>query len=382
MKQYLKADKISLVYSGNNYFELLEDMIDQAKEIVHIQTYIFETDATGLRIVEAIKRASARGVTVYVLIDAFGSLSFSKEIEMELKDSGVNFRRFAPLFSSESIYFGRRLHHKIIVCDKTIALTGGINIADKYNETQKEKPWLDYAVLTKGDVCQYLHLLCEQHYKKVKPGILRNWEKNTQQKLSEPAALIRFRRNDWIKRKNEIHKSYVEELIKAKTCVTIVASYFLPGLAFRKLLAEASRRGVKINILLAGKSDVGTVRLAESYLYDFYLRNKIDLYEWTNSVMHGKAMIVDNRWATVGSYNLNFLSHYISIELNTDVIDASFVGEFSEHLHHITNNFCRKVDLETPFKKKQWFTQLKMWLAYNFFRTLMNLTVARKRKRN
>jgi cardiolipin synthase len=381
MKQYLSADTIDLVYSGHNYFDLLENMIDQSNEVIHVQTYIFNTDSTGLKITDALKRAAKRHVKIFVLIDAFGSLAFSKDVQKELEECGIKFRRFAPLFSSESIYFGRRLHHKIIVCDKKIALTGGINIADKYNHTEREEPWLDYAVQTKGKACEFLHLLCEELFNRKKPGILRKWEKITQT-VSQSDHLIRFRRNDWIRRKNEIHKSYVEEIIKAKECITIVASYFLPGLTLRKLLAEASSRGVKVNILLAGKSDSDSVRLAESYLYDFYLRNNITLFEWTNTVMHGKAMIVDNRWATIGSYNLNFLSHYISIELNTDVIDKAFVKEFSDHLHDITTNFCRKVDLETPFKKKQWFTQVKMWLAYNFFRTLMNLTVTRKRHRN
>jgi len=379
MQEYLQAERIKLVYSGHNYFELLEQLIDESKEVIHFQTYIFETDNTGMRMINALKRAAARKVSVYLLIDAFGSNSFSKEVAKDLSASGICFRKYAPLFSSESIYFGRRLHYKIIVSDKRNALTGGINIADKYNNTSENKPWLDYAILTTGKVCEYLHLLCEHAYKKQKNNSLESWEKSMDANNNLPKSnLISFRLNDWIKGKNEIHKSYTCEVKKAKKSITIVASYFLPGNTFRKLLADAAARGIEVKIILAGKSDISSVRLAEVYLYAFYLRNKIQLYEWNNSVMHGKAMIVDNEWATIGSFNVNFLSRYISIELNTDVLDVEFATKFSEHLEEITKTGCVLIEQNVLKQKSPWFNQLRMWMAYYFYRILMDVTVNRR----
>lgn len=380
MKKYLSAEEIQLVFSGHNYFELLEEIIEKSKNTLHLQTYIFASDETGKRIIEALKRAAVRHVDVYVLLDAFGSNSFSKEMTHELASSGVHFRKFSPVFSSESGYFGRRMHHKIVVADKTSAMIGGINIANKYNSTSKSEPWLDYAILIKGNVCEYLHLLCEKGYKRHTVRAINKWENNTPIQYAGKTNLIRFRINDFIKGKNEIHQSYVEGLKKARTSITIVASYFLPGKGFRKLLAQASARGVVVKIILGGQSDAASVRLAENYLYDFLLRNNIHLYEWTNSVLHGKAMIVDDNWATVGSYNLNFLSHYISMELNADIIDTVFIKEFSTHLDEIMENDCRHVDLNLPGQRKNIFSRFKMWLAYSFFRILMIATVNKKRK--
>jgi cardiolipin synthase len=97
-------------------------------------------------------------------------------------------------------------------------------------------------------------------------------------------------------------------------------------------------------------------------------------------VLHGKAMVVDSRWATVGSYNLNFLSHYISIELNADIIDADFINTFNAHLDTITESSCLKLDMKDHIKKTNIFSKIKRWLAYIFFRTLMNLTVNKKYK--
>ena len=281
MKKYLNAEDLQLVYSGANYFEVLDRIIGESKEILHIQTYIFNADKTGTRVLESLKKAVKRGVKVYLLSDAYGSFPFPADLAKELATAGIHFRLFSPLFSSESGYFGRRLHHKIIVADKKIAMIGGINIADKYSYgSADERVWLDYALFMKGDICEYLHLLCEQVYHKKRSKLIF-WEKTRALNTSSAEApLLRFRRNDWIKGKNEIQQSYITAISEAKTSIIIVASYFLPGTQFRNILKKAAGRGVNIKIILAGKSDVSSVRLAQNYLYDFYLSNNIQLFEW------------------------------------------------------------------------------------------------------
>jgi len=384
MNSYLKADEIKLVHSGHNYFEILTELIENCKETLHLQTYIFDLDEIGKSIISVLKKAAARNVKVYILVDAFGSNSFPSETIKELNQCGVHFRLFSPLFSSESIYFGRRLHHKIGVADKKTALIGGINIAEKYyGRAISSSAWLDYAILIEGDVCEYLHLLCEQFFFKRRFSGIKRWERKTSREINvADPKLIRFRRNDWIKRKNEIYKSYIEAIRKAEKSIIIVASYFLPGYRLRKLLRAAARRSVDIKIIVAGKSDVGSVRLVELYLYDFYLKNNIQIYEWTNSVMHGKAMVVDNKWTTIGSYNLNYLSRYISIELNADVVDQEFLDDFSKHLNNIIKQHCIEVDYENNNKKNGAFMKLKMLLAYWFYKILKEFVLLGNESRN
>ena len=371
MESYLPAEDVKLVLSGKDYFDTLETLINNSTQTLHLQTYIFETDETGLRIVECLINAAKRGVKVYVMPDAFGSYPFSKQISTQMLAAGIHFRLFSRLFSSESIFFMRRLHHKIVVADGSVSLIGGINIANKYNQT-KDPAWLDYSVLIKGKVCEYLQLLCEKFYYRQSSFALNNWLK--QQQLQH--GIIRYRQNDFLKRKNEIHHSYIKSLINSKTSITIIGSYFLPGKKIRKLLRDAAARGVNITIILSRKSDTNSVRLAETYLYDFYLKNNICIYEWKRSVMHGKAMLVDDSWATIGSYNINYLSHYISIELNADIKDLSFIKEFKQHLNTICEKDCVKVD-PTTFKKQSWFAKLKTKLAYDFHSLLMNILLSR-----
>lgn len=378
MNQYLEAENIQLINSGSDYFETLEQLIKESTKTIHLQTYIFEGDLTGKKIIAALIAAAKRGVNVYLLPDAFGSFPFPSDLKKEMQQAGIHFRLYSPFFSTESILPWRRLHHKLVVGDATKALIGGINIADKYNSINQSTAWLDYAVLIQGEVCATLSRFCEQVYERKKiTGLDQDIYSEVK---SESKNLIRFRRNDFIKQKNEIHKSYLEAIKNAKTSVTIVASYFLPGANLRRILKEASLRGVRIKIIMAGKSDSYSVKLAEIYLYDFYFKNNIELYEWNESVLHGKVMLIDNNWATIGSYNLNFLSHYISIELNVDIIAPDFIKQLSNHFSHITHDYSTTFKLSPSTYKQNIFRRFQLWLAYNFFRLMMTIFVSRRKK--
>mgnify|MGYP003637018082 CR=1 FL=1 len=137
---------IELVHSGEDYFLRLEKLIERAEKEIHLQTYIFENDETGNRIAACLKEAAQRKVKVYVLLDAYGSSALPDSFAEDLIQHGILLRFFSPLFSLNNFYIGRRMHHKIVVADKKIALIGGINIADKYHGTTASAPWLDYAV--------------------------------------------------------------------------------------------------------------------------------------------------------------------------------------------------------------------------------------------
>lgn len=382
MKKYVRAEEVKLIHSGKDFFEVLNRIIDQSTKTLQLQTYIFSDDETGADVIRSLQRAAERGVVVHVLVDAYGSFPFSKQYKEELRSAGVKFRLFSGLFSSENVLLWRRLHHKIVVADGSLALVGGINIANKYNNPQNEEPWLDYAVMLKGAVCGYLDLLCHAMYYRRNLKSLRSWELQANSgPFPETGPLVRFRRNDFLKRSQEIHEGYAHAIARAETSIVLVASYFLPGRHLRKLLYKAAARGVKIQIILAGKSDVGSARLAQNYLFDFYSRSNIEIVEWQNSILHGKAMLVDETWATVGSYNINFLSRYISIELNVDLIDDAFSKEFSTHLQSVIAENRSHADQHNQPPSHNLWKQFKMWLAYNFYRLLMLIFVTRRRHR-
>ena len=102
---------------------------------------------------------------------------------------------------------------------------------------------------------------------------------------------------------------------------------FFPGRNERKLLRMARPRGVDITIVLSAESDAPVFKRATDFLYDFILRNNIKIYEYLPSNLHAKVATVDGKWSTIGSYNLNHLSDYGSIEMNVDVLDEPFTAE-------------------------------------------------------
>ncbi len=338
---------IQLVQSGDDYFSRLERIINDAKVEIHIQTYIFDYDTTGKQILFALKEALKRHVKVYLLLDGFGSLSFPNEISKEIIAAGGHIRFFSPLFSASSIYIGRRFHKKIIVADNTVALIGGINIASRYHGNANKKPWLDFAVEINSAIAKDIQSHCKANYFKKKNALRKTIPPVVE---AEENLTIQILQNDWLNRKNEISEAYIQSINNAKEKVIIVGSYFLPGRKLTKALLAAAQNNIKIQLILSGVSDLPMTRRASCYLYSKLLHHNIELYEWDQSVLHGKAMVVDDSWATIGSFNLNNLSSYASIEMNVGIGSKAFASIFENKLQDILVQ-CQKITPET-FKTK------------------------------
>ena len=322
--------------------------------------YLFENDATGKKIINALKEAALRQVAVYIVFDGLGSLSFPSDEVIRLKETGINIRFFAPLFSTYSFYIGRRLHSKIVVADEKIALIGGINIADKYHGSAKEMAWLDYAVQLKGEVAIPLQQLCSDIY--LKKRKLHDKKIKTVFQIQQDTS-IRILQNDWLKGKDQIYHSYIYSIRNAKKEIIIVGSYFLPGVRIIRALKKASKNKVAIKLILSGKSDLPLTRRATCFLYEKLLQYNIELYEWDKSVLHGKAAVIDGKWSTIGSFNLNNLSSYGSLETNVEIISESFAIMFREQLNQIILQ-CHSITQESLKAKNTIMTKFINLISY------------------
>lgn len=366
-KSSTKFNRVRLVRGGTAYFTTLEELIDSAKQIVYIQVYIFEDDETGIRISDALKRAIARGVQVFVLADGYASRHLSRSFINDMRAAGIHFRFFDPLFKSKYFYFGRRLHHKVAVADGCRALVGGINITNRYNDLPGQPAWLDFAIYVEGEAAQQLCLLCWKTWNGF-PVTMQPSPCDTlmSRKVDNTCEVI-MRRNDWVRRKNEISSSYVTMLRNARSDITILCSYFLPGRVIRKQLSEASQRGVHIRVITAGYSDVGIAKYAERFIYKWLLKHNIEIFEYQPTVLHGKIATCDGKWTSVGSYNINNISAYASIELNLEVRDGSFTRETERVLANIIQNDCIQVKAIYRSKTNSLFQRLAGWFSYQFY---------------
>jgi cardiolipin synthase len=193
---------------------------------------------------------------------------------------------------------------------------------------------------------------------------------------------VRMRRNDWVRRKNEISVTYIEMFRHAQSHITIMCSYFLPGKIIRRLLRSAAARGVKIKVVIAGTSDVVIAKNAERWMYDWLLRNNIELYEYQPTVLHAKIAVCDGKWFTVGSYNINNISTYASIELNLDVDNADMAAATEKIINDIIANDCVAITREINAHSKNIIKQFIRWCSYEVIRGMFYLaTFYFKRRR-
>ena len=370
--------KVKLVRGGREYFDLLIQLINEARESIHLQTYIYDDDETGHRVGDALKEAARRNVSVHLLADGYASQVMSKKFIQELREAGVHVRFFEPLLKSKHFYFGRRMHHKVFVADTKLSLVGGINVTDRYNDMPGKPAWIDFALYAEGEVSRELCVLCWKTWNgfPAKMGLTPCEEKNIYDdlRIQEPYT-IKMRRNDWVRRKNEISESYIEMFRHAKSHITILCSYFLPGKVIRHLLSKAASRGVKIKIITAGPSDVMMAKYAERWLYDWLLRNKIELYEYQPAVLHAKVAVCDSEWFTIGSYNVNNVSAYASIELNLDVYNAHLAVYTEQVIKRIEENECIPITINYHIHSKNIFKQFIRWFSYQFIRTVFYILI-------
>jgi cardiolipin synthase len=380
---YKKGHSIELLRSGEQYFTACEKVIDEAEQYIHFQTYIVDDDDTGRRFVNALIRAAERGVRVYFLLDAYGGGSFSKELISKVEDAGILFRKFSPGLMTEGFQFSLRLHHKVLLIDGEVSIIGGMNVADRYHGTAEMKEWLDFAILIKGPECAHtLFILKKLWNKAFMPRKERSRETVHHPYYYDEDVRVKVLQNNWYRNKIEILKSYRSALKHAQDRMIIMGSYFLPGRNERKLLRNASRRGVDIKIVLSAESDAPMFKRATNFLYDFILRNNIKIYEYLPSNLHAKVATVDGKWTTIGSYNINHLSDYGSIETNANILNAPFTIQFEELLLRIIEKDCRQVTFIEYSQRKTWLFQLTDWFSYQMIRILMRLLFLLAAKRS
>lgn len=372
---YTHYNRVEMLYSGNEYFARLKQVINTAARTLHLQYYIFNNDFAGNEIATALCQAAKRGVQVYLMIDGYESRFLPASFIDRMREAGIRVARFEPLFRSKKFYVGRRMHHKIVAADGVRGMTGGVNIADRYIDVDDIPAWLDMGLYVEGEAATELHNVCVRMWNEV-------MGKGYLQTLAYPVPAtpalttycsVRIRRNDWVKGRRQVWKSYFDMFNLAREHIVIVCSYFLPGRTFLRGMKKAVKRGVRIQVILAGMSDVMLAKYAERYLYAWMLRNGVEVYEYKGSMLHAKVAVRDGHWMTIGSYNVNNISAYASIELNADVRNRPFARGVQERLEALADNECLRI-LPDDFRLTQnLLKRFLQWCSFQLIRLMLFL---------
>lgn len=374
---FVDGNRITLLHNGAEYFPALETAIDQARQEIHLQTYIFKYDLTGISIANALKRASQRGVAVHLLIDGYGSLDFPKKAIQSLIAAGVQVLLYREEVFSFRLrrYRLRRMHRKLAVIDARIAFVGGINIINDNQKPGEPVPRFDHAVKIEGPLLTTIHatakrlwmLVAWAHFKKRWTAHLE-FQPDTRAVGSQRAAFVI---RDNLRHRRDIERSYLKAIATAYNEIIIANAYFLPGRNFRRALIHAARRGVSVILLLQGKIEYRIQHHATRALYGNLLDAGIMIYEYQKSYLHAKVAVIDHYWSTVGSSNIDPFSLLLAREANVMIVDHAFAMELRASLQQAIED--SKPVSKKYWGKQSWINRSLNWISYYLVRVLQGL---------
>jgi cardiolipin synthase len=376
MTPLVDGNRIALFHSGDEYFPALEAAIDAAGEEVHLETYIFENDPTGRRMAEALARAARRKVAVRLLVDGFGASNLAPPLRAILEPAGVSVLVFRPEIAKFRLRRNRmrRMHRKLVVIDGRLGFCGGINILDDRNGRHGGPPRFDFALRVEGPIVADMHAAVRRLW------TLLTWThagtRTGESMLPSPPQPVfsdglraAFLVRDNLRNRRAIEDAYLEAIEAAQHEIFIANAYFFPGGRFRRALSEAVARGVRVRLLLQGKREYFWVHYAVRALHGRLLAAGMEIHDYTAAWLHAKVAVVDGRWATVGSSNIDPLSLLMAREANIVVGDPGFAQALRAALEAAIEQGSEPVRRES-LAARRWLDRLLSWVAIGLARVV------------
>ena len=347
----------------------------QAQTSLWLETYIFAPDATGEQVMLALAAAAQRGVQVRVVLDGYGSSDFPDAWLAHWRAVGVGFFWFRR--ASGLAPWGRHrlrcLHRKLVLMDGYRAWVGGINIHNA-QERPQQPPRLDYAVRVEGPLVRGVQHTMQRLWRRL---AWLHMQGRSAQRVAASAtpAWVGTVQASLVLRDNTLHRHaiermYLQAIAQAQQDIVLANAYFLPGRHFRRALLAARARGVRVVLLLQGRVEYWWQHWATQALYPELLRAGVEIYEYHASFLHAKVAVVDGRWCTVGSSNIDPFSLLLAREANVAIWDAGL----AQQLQHSLLRAMRlgAVRVEGPAVARGWCKQLLGRLFFAVMRGLVS----------
>ena len=322
------------LFNGDEAYPAMLRAMDNARHSIYLATYILDTDTLGLRFIDALARAVARGVEVRVLIDGVGEKYSWPRASRLLKKKGVPTRLFIPphLFPP-NLHLNLRNHRKILVVDGRLGFTGGMNISQKHVlGTRPLWPVADLHFILRGPVANLLQ-----------DAFVDDWFFAAKERLAPP-VLFTEPTGDCLCRTVVDGPNFEEDSLKtlltgiisaATSSIKIMTPYFLPPRTLLSALQSARYRGVEVEILLPGRNNLPFVHWATRHILDDLLRAGIRISFQPPPFCHTKLMLVDGCYVHLGSANLDMRSLRLNFELTLEVLDQHLAIQLTRHFDSI-----------------------------------------------
>jgi len=356
------ATRIELLWKGRDSFQTIFEAVNGAEKSICLQFYIFKNDETGTALSEILKKKSREGVKVYVLYDHFGSLGTPRSFWKEMSMAEIKIRASHPFKWTTPFRYVHRDHRKLVVMDSKKAFTGGLNIANEYSGfhlRRRSRGWRDTGILFEGPIVNELsetfkkswHIWGGEEIRFQKADEERD-EKMPKEGI--PALPIFVYSGKGRKRMRNLLGYSMNH---AKTSISLTTAYFIPSKRMIESLEKAVRRGVRVRLLVPGKSDVPAASYAGRAFFSRLLKAGIEIHTYLGEMLHAKTYLFDQSWCILGSTNLDYQSLMYNDEGNIGILDVSFAAKITAIFEEDLRNSV-KVDEET-WRKRPFLEKIK-----------------------
>jgi len=352
---FTEGNRVSLLWKGDELFNKIFEVVNTAKNLICLEFYIFRNDETGTELASILKKKASEGVKTYVLYDHFGSFGTPHKFWNDLKNAGVHIRASRPFKWTKPLHYIHRDHKKLIIIDGRVAFTGGLNIANEYrgfHRLRKIKGWRDTGIFLEGPIADTLL------------GIFKkNWEIWKGEPLNFQTEPFSF--DDGIpvipifasssKSRKKMRKLLYYSISNSKESIYLTTAYFTPSIRMLNVLMDAINKGVSVNLLLPGRSDVLSAYYAGRAFFTTLLKAGVRIYNYKGEMLHAKTSVFDCNWSIIGSANLDFQSMRRNDKGNVGILDNNFgnkmIDVFNEDLKN-SEEILLENWLKRPFLEK------------------------------
>lgn len=330
----MSGNKVELLLDGSQTYPAMLEAIGIAKKTILMDSYIFNGDKAGRLFADALIDRARNNVKVYLIIDGVGNLHVPSEFFAAMRDAGVNILEYRPPAPWRRGWgLLRRNHRKLLVVDGCVGFAGGLNIGSEWLPIDMGgQAWHDMHVKINGPIVRELTKLAMSTWIN-HAGInldARLFLPNIKSAGSTYASIIGSRER---KKRKAIRQSYLHAIRHAHKYIYITNAYFLPSRGFRRALRNAAKRGVDVRVMVPARGDILPVQLASQMLYGALMRAGIRIFLWKEAILHAKSAVIDDEWATVGSFNIDHRSWAMNLEVNVNVVGSEFARQLRNVFH-------------------------------------------------
>jgi cardiolipin synthase len=355
------GDKYAVLQNGDEFYPAMLAAIRGAKKRIVLETYNYNKGEAGEMFTNALADAARRGVTVRLVLDAFGASSPPANLTDRIEGAGgkvIWFNQIGP-WTVEST--NTRTHRKLLVVDSEVAFTGGAGVADHWlGHAQDEKHWRDTQFQVTGPAVRMLEACFYENW--LEAGGEGSPEINPDDPKPAGASRSLVIWSNPVGGVSNVKQLYLYSIAAARRSIDIQSPYFIPDASALAALYDARARGVKVRILSDGDvTDAKSVKHASRNTYQRLLDHGIEIFEYAPTMMHAKIMIVDGMWTVMGSGNFDNRSLELNDEITVAVSDADLGHRLTEAFQtDMSHSTQRRVD-EWPRRPWHWKIREKFW---------------------